>query len=390
MPINGQPPGANGGDPEGYEPIQTLHVENYGCIRKATFTLSPLHALIGPNDSGKSTTLRALRTVAQGAASQFVWARETETWQPFDPMLDPASSVTIRFRDGVGYRLSSADPDDQDRSRAGRMLETVLVGSEEYPSHGAPRRGFNEPGLLATSIDEKEPDAFREASMALRGRITTATMIRFDSNALRAPSRQILANEPIQFFDETGHGLPSVYQALNTRHVDVFVAIRNRLRDFFPTIRDLLLPTVASNDVVIKARLAGGNEVDAGALSDGVLYFMGFAGLRYLRPSRLFLVEEPENGLHPARIAEVMNILREISKQSQVIIATHSPLVVNELEGHEVSVVTRDPEDGTRSILLKDVPGFDDAAKVYKPGEFWVSYADGKLEEPLLSGMPRP
>jgi predicted ATPase len=103
----------------------------------------------------------------------------------------------------------------------------------------------------------------------------------------------------------------------------------------------------------------------------------------------LFLVEEPENGLHPARIRDVMRILREISKTAQVVIATHSPLVVNELEGGEVTVVTRDAEKGTEGILLKDVPGFEDAAKVYKPGEFWVSYADGKMEDPLTTGKPR-
>ena len=100
-------------------------------------------------------------------------------------------------------------------------------------------------------------------------------------------------------------------------------------------------------------------------------------------------MEEPENGLHPARIAEVMRSLRETSKTSQVIIATHSPLVVNELEGDEVTVVTRPLETGTQEILLKDVPGYDDAAKAYQPGEFWVSYCDGDQETPLLTGTAR-
>jgi predicted ATPase len=129
--------------------------------------------------------------------------------------------------------------------------------------------------------------------------------------------------------------------------------------------------------------------VRAEALSEGLLYFLAFTALQHLEGSSLFLVEEPENGLHPARIAEVMAILREISKTSQVIIATHSPLVVNELKGNEVSVVTRDPEEGTEVRLLKDVPGFDDASKIYQPGEFWVSYCDGNREEPLLAGRPR-
>jgi len=119
-------------------------------------------------------------------------------------------------------------------------------------------------------------------------------------------------------------------------------------------------------------------------MSEGLLYFLAFAAIPYLEPTALLLLEEPENGLHPARIAEVMRILREVSKTMQVIIATHSPLVINELEGHEVTVVTRTPETGTQATLLKDTPNFEQRSKVYALGELWVSYANGKDEAALL------
>jgi predicted ATPase len=139
----------------------------------------------------------------------------------------------------------------------------------------------------------------------------------------------------------------------------------------------------------LRAQLVDDKEIPAEAMSEGLLYFLGFKALEYLDGTKLFLVEEPENGLHPARISEVMRILRSISETSQVLIATHSPLVVNELEGEEITVVTRDPQSGTRGILLKDVPGFDKAKEVYALGEFWLSYADGEMEEPLIEGKPR-
>ncbi len=49
--------------------INRLRIQNYGCIKDATFELTPLHALIGPNDSGKSTVLRALRTMTTWAVT---------------------------------------------------------------------------------------------------------------------------------------------------------------------------------------------------------------------------------------------------------------------------------------------------------------------------------
>ena len=269
-----------------YEPIKTLEIENYGCIRRANFALTRLHALIGPNDSGKSTALRALRTAAQERA-------------------------------------------------------------------------------------------------------TIATMVRFDPDSLRAPAPLLPEGRGICFADERGTGLSSVFDAIVNRDSDAFAQIQKNVRALFPTVSKLGLNNVSTSHKEMAVTLTDGTRHTAKAMSEGLLYYLGFVALRYIAGSGLFLVEEPENGLHPARIGEVVGVLREISKTSQVIVATHSPFVLNELEGDEISVVTRDPVSGTKVSLLKDVPGFADASKVYLPGEFWVSYANGKMEEPLLTGRPR-
>lgn len=44
--------------------VQTVRIQNFGCARDVTLELTRLHALIGPNDSGKSTVLQAIRTHA--------------------------------------------------------------------------------------------------------------------------------------------------------------------------------------------------------------------------------------------------------------------------------------------------------------------------------------
>ena len=43
--------------------IERLTVKNYGCVKDVSIELTPFHAFIGPNDSGKSTLLRATRTL---------------------------------------------------------------------------------------------------------------------------------------------------------------------------------------------------------------------------------------------------------------------------------------------------------------------------------------
>jgi len=51
--------------------ITTFHAKNYGCLVDVTAHVTPLHAFIGPNDSGKSTLLHGMRTVVQLASGKF-------------------------------------------------------------------------------------------------------------------------------------------------------------------------------------------------------------------------------------------------------------------------------------------------------------------------------
>ena len=45
--------------------IERLLLKNFGCVREASVALTPIHAFIGPNDSGKSTLLRAVEGLAR-------------------------------------------------------------------------------------------------------------------------------------------------------------------------------------------------------------------------------------------------------------------------------------------------------------------------------------
>jgi predicted ATPase len=196
--------------------------------------------------------------------------------------------------------------------------------------------------------------------------------------------------EPI-VLDRHGHGLAAAYDAILSRDQEAFAEIRKRVVSLFPTVKGLQLYNPSSGGKALRIELTNKTLVDAEYMSEGLLFFLAFAALPYLQPTSILLVEEPENGLHPARIQQVMSLLRELSKTTQVILSTHSPLVVNELRGHEVSVLTRESVvEGTQVKLLKDTPRFEERSQVYSLGELWVSYANGNDEGPLLSGGARP
>ncbi|HEX7499012.1 MAG TPA: ATP-binding protein [Polyangia bacterium] len=221
-----------------------------------------------------------------------------------------------------------------------------------------------------------------------------AGLLRLDPDDLRQESDLIPEKEAVSFSENRGRGmtglrLPGVYDAIMNRGDDSFSKIAQRTRDLFPTVRNVRLRAVSNSQKCLEVELTNGTRVPAAQMSEGLLYFLAYAALPYVAPTSILLVEEPENGLHPSRIRDVMNILKEISKTTQVIVATHSPLVVNELNGDEVTVVTRDAEHGTKARRLTATADYEVRSKVYLPGELWLNYANGVDEADLFSsGKP--
>jgi predicted ATPase len=194
---------------------------------------------------------------------------------------------------------------------------------------------------------------------------------------------------PLRFHDESGAGLPAIIDALLTRDLPSYLQINTRFAELFPTVKSLSLRNMSNTQKALGVQLTDGKFIGAEFMSEGMLYYLAYAALPYLEPTAVILVEEPENGLHPARIRDVVKALREVSKTTQVLMATHSPLVINELEPEEVTVLTRHAERGTQAHRMIDTPNFEQRSKVYALGELWVSYADGKFEEPLFT-EPEP
>ena len=60
----------------------------------------------------------------------------------------------------------------------------------------------------------------------------------------------------------------------------------------------------------------------------------------------VFLIEEPENGIHPRAIETVMQSLSSIFS-GQVLIATHSPVALNLLEARQVLCFAKDASGAT-------------------------------------------
>lgn len=337
--------------------LERLYIENYGCIVDADFKLSPLHALIGANDCGKSTVLRALRTLSLLSER--------------DAMQEAPDREAIR----AGLTMKAGgEPVSLAAQVSGLVWKVQAMGSPGLyeKTFGAQVGDIGTSSSLALDV-ERGSKILRERGYGELARsLAGSQLVRLEPEVLRRSSGLIPDGQVVRFTDERGGGLPGVYDALLTRDLAGFMAINTRLSELFPAVKGLQLKNRSQGEKALGVVLHDGTEVGAESMSEGLLYYLAFAALAHLDRAGLLLIEEPEHGLHPSRIPEVVHTLREISKTTQVILTTHSPLVVHELAADEVSVLTRTREEGTKATLLRDTPNFEEGARECTLGALWA------------------
>ena len=115
--------------------------------------------------------------------------------------------------------------------------------------------------------------------------------------------------------------------------------------------------------------------------SDGSLRLFALTTLLNLPPDMLpdvLLLDEPELGLHPAGIALIGDMIRALSNERQVIVATQSPLLVDAFELDEIVVL--ELRDGRTEVRQLDKSDYESWLEEYTPGELW--------QKNLLGGRP--
>ncbi|TAK41242.1 MAG: ATP-binding protein, partial [Saprospiraceae bacterium] len=134
----------------------------------------------------------------------------------------------------------------------------------------------------------------------------------------------------------------------------------------------------------------------AGELSDGTLYFLALLAIIHQPyPPKLLMVEEPENGIHPRRIKEIIDYFFTIAEEKgiQVILTTHSTVVIDQFKDLPESIFVFDKKDQSTQIrnLLTDIIAEDKqkSKKLHVPeldlsGSLGDHWAAG-----LIGGVPR-
>ncbi len=117
--------------------------------------------------------------------------------------------------------------------------------------------------------------------------------------------------------------------------------------------------------------------------SDGTLRVIALITLLCMpqdRISNVVIIDEPELGLHPYAISLIATLIKRLSLNKQVILATQSPLLLEEFEAEDV-IVTEMNEQGASQFKRLDYDNHKKWLEDFTIGELW--------QKNVFGGVPK-
>lgn len=144
------------------------------------------------------------------------------------------------------------------------------------------------------------------------------------------------------------------------------------LQSLYPEIKGMQVRPVAGGSLQLYLEEADGMEIPASRLSDGTLRYLALLViLLNPNPPPLVVIEEPELGLHPDVIPKLADLLKEASEEMQLVVTTHSRMLVDALGDDPESVVVCEKHNGESTFERLDGPRMQDWLERYSLGELW-------------------
>jgi predicted ATPase len=118
----------------------------------------------------------------------------------------------------------------------------------------------------------------------------------------------------------------------------------------------------------------GNRRIPATRVSDGSLRFICLlAILCHPSPPPLICIEEPELGLHPDLMPTIADLMQEASERTQLIVTTHSDVLVDALTQSPEDVIVCEKHDGNTLMRRLSRDDLSTWLEKYSLGNLWTS-----------------
>jgi len=405
-------------------------VKNYKCLADVDIPLTPIHVLIGENDAGKTSVLEAISALYASPHEKLKYlfpepwdGRELVLHGVKDPRLSLAAewraagteteeNAELRYQFAVSFPFAGTDctrlQDEEKLIYNGRLSDLLASMVSSDKSHTVLFE------RLADQLFVSPANRLPEYNL-VRSILKATSIYRFDPHAMKRPAT-IDPAQPFRLDADGSRLAPLLHDILGHDATD-FIKLQDQFCRLFPQFRRVRVQTenipephpreravyaqsvAGPPEVVLKPAVGAsvylethtGETIRAQQASDGAILLLGFLAIAHLpEPPTLLLIEEPENGVYPKRLGQVIELLKQMVQGDggvrfpQIIMTTHSPYVLSFFEPEEVTFLSRDPEKpeaGVRARPLRDAANIREwlGGGGFYLGELWYNMSEKEL-----------
>lgn len=253
----------------------------------------------------------------------------------------------LEFRNGIGQiSVRTKDGIDVEKYDSGMLSAQELV-----------LRQITDPQRYLPSF------VVREAISKIAG------YSKFNFDKVRQPAD---ANN-VRHLMGSGENLSQLLSYLNNNHTFQYEKIRACLSDINPNFTDIGFNVFGSRLYLSLRERNLSHAIDALHISDGTLKYLLLLSI-FHNPERGLLIDidEPESCLHPDMIRSVSKMMKSAARSSQIIVATHSALLLNAFELDDILVFEKNGQNETE-VKRYSEDDFADLEDELLPGQLWLN-----------------
>ncbi len=398
--------------------ISLVEALGFRCLRYVSQPLGPFHVLVGPNGSGKTTFLdvvgflgdlvsEGLDAAVGGRTQNFedlVWehgnrfelAIEARIPEVRRGLLSNPKYDTIRYEVAIeidaksgettiaaerGLLIVSRPTNHAQKSlfplpeappatllaektpNSRRLFSKTPGGNDNYYADAQERAGMWAPafklGPRKSTLGNLPEDESNFPVSTWFKQLLSDGVERIVLNSLHIRR----ASPPGQGsgFRPDGSNLPWVLADLQDKTPQKVVEWLDHVRTAIPDLQSVR--TVVREDDRHRYMVlvyAGGLEVPSWMASDGTLRLLALTLPAYLDKLKgIYLIEEPENGIHPCAVETMYQSLNSVY-DAQILLATHSPVILSVAESKDVLCFAKNDEGAADIVLGSEHPKLRD------------------------------
>lgn len=395
--------------------LLSIGAKNFRSLRDVHVPLGNLNVLVGPNEAGKSNFLDLIAFLGDSARLDLPEALRMRGGYERVRFRGgtAAGAVSITVAADITTHSSETAPDEYDLrfwTQRARGRQSVLIRAEEFAFKRTGGRGrrIKVHGNSVELVDSKDAQESGQQTLPLRSDslglstlrktlpdnqggeeirhfaevFTSFRVFNVDVAGARLPSR-----EGESQLTPNATNLASALLALK-EHDQTWKDLLDDARAMIPGLLNVEFEAVGGSQAAVAVKLAERGLKDSTYLADasfGTVRLLALLALLYdPNPPEMTCIEEVDHGLHPYLFDRLVERLRQASQRTQLLVATHSPALVNRLRPDEL-IITERADDGSSRIPAVDSNTI--AAKVRAAGddlsigELWFAGA--------LGGVPR-